>query len=245
MRRIWLAAVLSIFGAAANGAAAPRIAVVIDDFGLTYKKNVPDEKWYEIKWPVTYAVMPESPRTREAARRIQEAGQELNIHFPFDPFLSLTLPKDRVEADDFAKVEALLEKAFAQVPQAVGLNNHRSYLATRNRPLMKAFMERLKKRNVYFLDSFVSPKSVAFDEARAAGIPAAKNWIFLEEPKRYSKEFATAMLRRCAARARRQGSCIVIGHHYYHGTYEGLVEEVPRLQAEGFEFVFASELLQK
>src|SRR2546423_1474422 len=47
----------------------PRLAVVIDDFGLTYKKNVPDESWMAIRWPVTFAVMPESPRTKEAAKR--------------------------------------------------------------------------------------------------------------------------------------------------------------------------------
>ena len=231
--------------AAADGAAAPRIAVVIDDFGLTYKKNVPDEDWYAIKWPATYAVMPASARTAESAKRTKESGHELIIHFPFDRFLSLKLPKDRVEPSDLAEVEKLLDKAFAQIPGAVGLNNHRSYRATLNAPLMTAFMERLKKRELYFLDSRVSPKSVAYEEARRAGLPAAKNWIFLEEAKHYSKEFAAKMLRRCAARARKQGSCVVIGHHYFHGTYEALIEEVPKLQAEGFEFVFASALLER
>lgn len=245
MRTFRLATAAWILTTAANVAAAPRIAVVIDDFGLTYKRNVPDEDWYAIRWPLTVAVMPESRRTREAARRTKESGHELIIHFPFDPFLSLSLPADRVDPLDLAKVEKLLDQAFEQIPGTVGLNNHRSYRATMNRPLMAAFMERLKRRNVYFLDSHVSPKSVAFEEARKAGIPAAKNWIFLEEPRHYSKEFAAKMLRRCAARAKRHGSCIVIGHHYYRGSYEALVEEVPKLQAEGFEFVLASELLER
>jgi len=231
--------------AAPAAAAAPRVAVVIDDFGLTYKKNVPDEEWYAVKWPVTYAVMPASPKTVESAKRTKETGHELIIHFPFDPFLSLKLPKDKVDPADLAEVEKLLDKAFSQIPDAVGLNNHRSYRGTMNRPMMAAFMERLKKRNVYFLDSHVSPKSVAFEEASRAGIPAAKNWIFLEEPKHYSKEFAAKMLRRCAARAKKSGSCLVIGHHYFHGTFDALVEEVPKLQAEGFEFVFASALLER
>ena len=79
---------------------------------------------------------------------------------------------------------------------------------------------------------------------RAASLVAGRNYIFLEEPTHYSKEFCVAMLRRAAAHARKTGSVIVIGHHYYHGTYDGLVEEVPKLQAEGFEFVFASELVK-
>ena len=222
----------------------PKIAVVIDDFGLTYKKNVPDEDWYRIGWPITYAVMPESPRTREAAKRVKETGHELIIHFPFDPFLSLSLPKDRVDPEDLAKVDALLEKAFRQIPQAVGMNNHRSYKATPNTPLMRAFMERIKARKIYFVDSHVTPKSVVVEEARRAAVLTGSNYIFLEEPKHYSKEFAAAMLRRAAAHARKQGSVIVIGHHYYHGTYEALVQEEPKLRAEGFQFVFASELVR-
>lgn len=228
---------------AAEPSAKPRIAIVIDDFGLTYPKNVPDEKWMAIKWPITYAVMPESPRTKKSAAQTKESGHELIIHFPFDPFLNLELPKDKVSQNDLAQVEKLMEKAFRDIPGAVGLNNHRSYRATKNTPLMAAFMKRLKLRNVYFLDSRVSPKSVAYDEAKKAGIPALSNVIFLEEPKHYSKEFAQRMLRVAAKHARKHGSAVIIGHHYYSGTYEGLIEEVPKLQAEGFEFVFASALL--
>jgi uncharacterized protein len=221
----------------------PRVAVVIDDFGLTYPKNVPDEDWMRISWPITYAVMPESPRTGQAAKRTKETGHELIIHFPFDPFQSLKLPKDSVDPEDFAQVERLLDKAFKQIPGPVGLNNHRSYKSTMNRPMMAAFMKLLKPRGGYFLDSKVSPKTVAYDEAQKAGIPAAKNYIFMEEPGHYNdKAFAAAMLRQAAARARKNGSAIIIGHHYYRGTYDALVEEVPKLQKDGIEFVFASKL---
>lgn len=238
-----LAAGLARFSAWAQ-APKPRIAVVIDDFGLTYPKNVPDEKWMRIGWPLTFAVMPESPRTASAARETLRAGHELIIHFPFDPFLSLELPKDAVSPADIAKVEALLEKSFRQIPGAVGLNNHRSFFATKNQPLMAAFMERLKAREVYFLDSKVSARSLAYEEARKAGIPAAANAVFLDEAKVHDKAFCARMLRSAAARARKEGQAVAIGHHYFHGTYEGLIEEVPRLEAEGFEFVFASALVR-
>ena len=221
----------------------PRIAVVIDDFGLTYKKNVPDSDWMKIAWPVTFAVMPESPRTSQAAEEARAFGHELIIHFPFDPFLSLDLPKDKVSAQDIDKVEKLLNKSFKQIPGVVGLNNHRSYRATQNIPMMGAFMRLLKPRNIYFVDSKVSPRSVAFDQARKAGIPSASNITFLDEAKKHDKAFCIAMLRRAAAYARKHGQAVVIGHHYFHGTYEGLLEEIPKLQAQGFEFVFASALV--
>lgn len=245
----------------APAAEKPKIAVVIDDFGLTYPKDVPDEEWMKIPWPVTFADMPESPRTKKAAKATKEAGHELIIHMPFDPFLSLKLPKDQASPEDVKKVADLLDKAFNQIPGPVGLNNHRSFYATMNRPLMAAFMKLLKPKGIYFIDSRVGPKSVAYDEARKAGIPTAVNTYFLDgthEPKaRHSKDpkvLADAIardkavcehyLRMAASLARQNGRAVTIGHHYFRGTYECLVEEVPKLQAEGFDFVFASAVVR-
>jgi polysaccharide deacetylase 2 family uncharacterized protein YibQ len=164
-----------------------------------------------------------------------------------------------VSEKDLKSVTALLDKAFKQIPGPVGLNNHQSLRGTANRPMMAAFMQLLKPHGVYFLDSKVGPKSVAYEEAKKAGIPATANGIFLDgthEPKaRHSKDpkvLAEAIakdkavcvhwLRYSAAQARKNGSAVAIGHHYYHGTFECLVEEIPKLQAEGIEFVFASAL---
>jgi len=240
--------VLLLFSVAvdpAGGAGAdhrPRIAIVIDDFGLTYPKNVPDEKWWAIPWVYTAAVMPESPRSTRAAAEALRARKELILHFPFDPFLSLELAQDAASAGDRKKVLALFEKSLRQVPGIVGVNNHRSYKATQNRPLMAAFMPELKSRGLFFLDSGVSPRSVAYDEARRAGLRAARNSVFLDEAKRHDKDFCLRMLRRAAAIARKEGEAVAIGHHYFWGTYEGLVELVPLLEKEGIEFVPISAL---
>ncbi|MDE2512417.1 MAG: divergent polysaccharide deacetylase family protein, partial [Elusimicrobia bacterium] len=241
-------------------AAAPRLAVVIDDFGLTYPKDVPDEQWMALKFPLTFADMPVSPRTAKVAAETKAAGHELIIHYPFDKYQKLELPKDRVSAADLKSVVALLDKAFKQVPGAVGLNNHQSYRGTMNRPMMAEFMKLLKPKGIYFLDSHVSSKSVAFDEARKAGIRTAVNGIFLDGPheaksrKKAPDVLAAAIakdkavcvhwLRYSAARARKHGFAVAIGHHYYHGTFECLVDEVPKLQAEGIEFVFASAVVK-
>ncbi|MFA6093869.1 MAG: divergent polysaccharide deacetylase family protein [Elusimicrobiota bacterium] len=219
----------------------PRIAVVLDDFGLTYPKNVPDEEWMKLPFPLTFAVMPRSPRTKQAAAAIKASGKELIIHFPFDPFLKLDLDKEKPTEKDMRAVRELLEECFRVVPGAVGLNTHRSYKATMNRPLMRWFMTEYKKRGLYFLDSAAAPRTVAYDEAKAAGILAAKNALFLED-KRHDAEFCKLILRRAAKIAKQKGQVVVIGHHYFHGTYEGLKEELPKLQAEGFELVFASQL---
>jgi polysaccharide deacetylase 2 family uncharacterized protein YibQ len=236
-------AVLALL-AAAPALAATRVAVVIDDFGLTYKANPPDEDWMKFDEPLTFADMPDSPRTKEAAQETLAAGKELIMHYPFDPFQTLDMNPDAATPGDVAKVTKLLEKMMKEVPGAVGLNNHRSDKATKNRPLMRAFMQVYKPKGLYFIDSKVSAQSVAYAEAKAAGIPAAENFIFLDTAQVHTKPFCEKMLARAIAHARKTGEVLVIGHHYFHGTLDCLKEEMPRYAKEGIEFVKASALVR-
>ena len=224
-------------------AAAPRVAVVIDDFGLNYKKTPPDEEWMALPSTMTFAVMPESPRTKKAAALTAAAkNKELIIHYPFDPFQSLKLAKDAVDPSDVEKVAKLLEKAMKQIPGAKGLNNHRSYKGTMNRPLMNAFMALLKPTGLFFVDSKVSEKSVAYAEAKAAKIPAAMNFIFLDTAELHTQAFCEKGLKQAVAHARKRGSAVAIGHHYFRSTFDCLKEAIPAYEKEGIEFVPASAL---
>jgi len=228
---------------AVDAGAAPQVAVVIDDFGLNYKKTPPDEEWMALPGVMTFAVMPESPRSKKAAALTSATTtKELMIHYPFDPFQSLKLAKDAADPEDVEKTKKLLEKAMSQIPNAKGLNNHRSYKATKNTPLMRAFMAQLKPTGMYFLDSKVSQKSVAYAEAKAAGIPAEENFIFLDTAELHTQAFCVKMLRQAVARARKSGSAIAIGHHYFRSTFDCLKEEMPKYEKEGVEFVRGSAL---
>jgi polysaccharide deacetylase 2 family uncharacterized protein YibQ len=235
---------LAFWLCAAPAFAAPQVAIVIDDFGLTYKANPVDEDWMNLKATMTFAVMPESPRTKIAAKATLAAGKELIIHYPFDPFQKFDLAPDHATDADVAKAEKLLEKSFKQIPGAVGLNNHRSDRATKNRPLMDAFMRLYKPKGLFFVDSKVSPQSVAYAAAKAAGIPAAENFIFLDTAQIHTKPFCEKMLARAVAKARKTGHVVAIGHHYFHGTFDCLREEIPRYEKEGVEFVKASALVR-
>lgn len=220
----------------------PRVAVVIDDFGFDSKRTPPEAQWLSLPFPVSYAVMPASPRTKQAAKAVRDAGRELLIHYPFDPFQSLALPPDAVDPRDLEKVRKLLDEALRDIPGAAGLNNHISPRATANRPLMRAFMGLIKGRVGFFLDSRTSARTVAYEEARAAGIPAAIEYIFLDTEKPGDREDCVRYLRRAASRARKAGDAVAIGHHYWPGTLACLREEVPRLQEQGVEFVPVSSL---
>lgn len=244
MNRYLVAVLLAATPAAfAAETAAPKVAIIIDDFGLNYKKTPPDEEWMALPGVMTFAVMPESPRTKKVAPLISSTTtKELIIHYPFDPFQSLKLAKDKADAEDVEKTKKLLEKAMKQIPNAKGLNNHRSYKATQNKPMMHAFMAQLKPTGMYFIDSKVSEKSVARAEATAAGIPAATNDVFLDTAELHTQAFCVKMLRQTVARARKHGSAIAIGHHYFRTTLDCLKEEMPRYEKEGVVFVKGSAL---
>jgi hypothetical protein len=76
MKNSLLAACLVLCAASAR-AAAVRVAVVIDDFALTYKANPPDEDWMTFDQPLTFAVMPDYKITTETAQRAEAAGKEV------------------------------------------------------------------------------------------------------------------------------------------------------------------------
>ncbi|MDE2292220.1 MAG: divergent polysaccharide deacetylase family protein [Elusimicrobia bacterium] len=245
--KLILALTLLPAAARAGQAAAPRprLAVIIDDFGLDHRGTPPNAEWWAQTWPFTASVMPESPLTKESAEGAVKAGKGLMIHFPFDPFLRLKLPKDAADPGDEAKVSALLEKAIKQVPGAKGLNNHRSLHATMNRPLMAWFMQRLKPTGLFFVDSRVSGKTVAYAEAKKAGIPTAINEFFLDEGPKSGEAFCLKWLHAAVSVARRHGSAIVIGHHYYRGTLDCLSKRIPEVKKEGVDVVLAADLVRR
>jgi len=200
------------------------------------------QAWMKLDEPLTFAVMPDYKITTLTAKRALAAGKEVIMHYPFDPYQKFDLNPDAATPADVEKASKLLERMIKQVPGAVGLNNHRSDRATKNRPLMRAFMALLKPKGVYFVDSKVSAQSVAYSEARAAGIKTAENFIFLDTAQLHTKPFCEKMLARAVARARKTGEALAIGHHYFHGTFDCLSEQMPRYAKEGVEFVKASAL---
>jgi polysaccharide deacetylase 2 family uncharacterized protein YibQ len=220
-----------------------KLAIVIDDFGFDYPTTPDDAEWWALPFPFTAAVMPESRYTKRAAEGAKKSGHPILLHFPFDPFLPLKLPKDAVLPADAEKVSALLEKGLKQVPDAVGVNNHRSYKGTMNQPMMAWFMPKVKEKGLFFLDSRVSGKTVAYAEAKKAGVKTAINDFFLEEPKT-GEEFCRKWLKTGAALAKRRGTAIIIGHHYYRTTLECLKKGAPELAKQGVDLVPVSELVK-
>ena len=73
------------------------------------------------------------------------------------------------------------------------------------------------------------------------GVPATRRDVFLDHTR--SVEAVAREFERLKAKARKQGHAVAIGHPFPE-TLEVLEQQLPLLEAEGFELVTISELLQ-
>ena len=74
----------------------------------------------------------------------------------------------------------VLTDDLASVPGAVGVNNHEGSLLTENREAMTFLMAELKARDLFFLDSLTSPKSLAYATAKEFGVRTNRRDVFLD-----------------------------------------------------------------
>jgi polysaccharide deacetylase 2 family uncharacterized protein YibQ len=219
----------------------PRIAIIIDDLGYGLAAG---RRAIHLPGPVSFAVLPGTPRANALAVLAFDSGKEVLLHLPLqaksddageDP-LGLNLYMNH---DEFVDT---FNRALQSVPHAIGVNSHRGSLLTRHPGHMLWLMEAMRaQENLFFVDSYTTPESVAIRIAKETGIDARKRDVFLDPdraPETVAREFA-----RMKRLADKRGSVIAIGHPYA-ATLELLERELPKLAAEGYELVTISELVQ-
>jgi polysaccharide deacetylase 2 family uncharacterized protein YibQ len=105
---------------------------------------------------------------------------------------------------------------------------------------MNWVMEVLQARNLFFVDSRTSPKTVAASAAARHGIPHLSRHVFLD-----NERLAAAIDQRfqeALRRARREGLSVVIGHPYPE-TIAYLQQALPQLPAQGVRLASVSQVL--
>jgi polysaccharide deacetylase 2 family uncharacterized protein YibQ len=134
-----------------------------------------------------------------------------------------------------------LETALGTLTAVTGVNNHMGSAATSDTPTMRNLMSVLKNKDLIFVDSLTTARSVAYAEAVRADVPAARNRIFLDYDNENEAAIATN-LQRLVNSARSSGLVVGIGHPH-PATAAVLEREIPRLLREGVRFVTVSELM--
>nr|CRH07355.1 conserved exported protein of unknown function [Candidatus Magnetococcus massalia] len=217
-----------------------RIAMVIDDLGY----NGPIGRAI-VKLPadITLAVLPGGPYSRQLVNIGHRMGRELILHQPMEPkgFPRVDPgPGALLQGMSSKQVQRILNHNLDQFPEVVGVNNHMGSSVTENRGVMNAVMKVLVKRELYFIDSRTSAKSVAYRAASRYGVPRAKRSVFID-----NRRTVSAVLKRLdelVAYAKRNGYGIGIGHPY-GVTLKALRMWLPTLEEQDVEVIRASRLL--
>lgn len=225
---------------------APRehtVAVVIDDFGNRMKGTA---EMLRLPIPITAAVMPFLPTSQADAEAAHAAGKEVIVHLPMEPVKgkpSWLGPRAILTSLSDEEIRLRTEAAIADVPHAVGMNNHMGSRATADERVMRIVLQVCKERGLFFLDSRTSYKSVVPKLAQEMGVPLLQNDLFLDDV--YTDRHVGGQVLLLKARAQKHDRTVVIGHVGPPGliTSGQLASAIPGLHQASVRFVKLSELL--
>ncbi|MGN7471050.1 divergent polysaccharide deacetylase family protein [Brevibacillus sp. SAFN-007a] len=218
------------------------VAFVIDDFGNNMAGT---EEILNLPVPLTVAVMPFLPSTKQDAELAHQKGHDVFVHMPMEPVKGKRswLGPGAITTDlSDEEIRQRVEKAIDDVPHAIGMNNHMGSKVTADERIMRIIMSVVKKRGLIYLDSKTTEKSVAGKIAAEMGVPYAENRIFLDDV--YSVPHITKQMEKICKLIGNHPLCIAIGHVGPPGkkTASVLRQYIPRIQKEA-EFVTISQLI--
>jgi polysaccharide deacetylase 2 family uncharacterized protein YibQ len=220
----------------------PKVCLIIDDGG--YQKGKALEALYQFKVPVTVSIIPDVLYSKTLALEMPAHGIEVMCHMPMQGH-------EEAQRDDYKEflklgmrvedVEQIVGRALDALPGCVGMNNHMGSQATANEDLMLKVCQVLKARGLYLIDSRTTPQSVEADEAVRVHLLHAKRDVFLDNVE--TPAAILVQLNRLARLAKKRGTAVGIGH-FKATTLQTLRDAIPELRAQGFEFVYASEVVR-
>lgn len=219
-----------------------KIAIILDDFGQTtkncrYLKEIPDD--------IAVAILPSLPATDDMAKCAKANQKTIMLHLPMEPHHNDDVyPTDYIikPSMEASKVERILMGYLTKMPYVQGVNNHMGSKATEDKALMTTVLRRLKKRNLFFVDSLTAKHSVAKQVAKEQGVMFAVRDVFLDNVN--TREAIVNQLIVLAQKASAKGQAIAIGHDRSL-TWQVLKDELPKLKASGYTIVSIKDLLKK
>jgi polysaccharide deacetylase 2 family uncharacterized protein YibQ len=252
---LWMAALAA--GAGGSAAAAgmssdepemkpitKKAAIVIDDFGNQMQGT---QEMLDLPIPFTVAVMPFLPTSKGDAELAHARGKDVIIHMPMEPVKGkkswLGPGAITVDLSD-EEIRKRVEAAVDEVPHAVGMNNHMGSKVTADKRIMRIILQVCKERQLYFLDSRTTGKSVIGELAAELGVPTAANGLFFDD--QYTMEHILKQAELFKKKLDKQDTLIAIGHVGPPGkkTAFALRKIIPQLDGKA-EFVLVRDLIKQ
>ncbi len=219
-----------------------KVALIMDDMG--YSLDV----IYDIlslQEPITVAIIPFSPLGEQTAQIAHQNGLEILLHLPLES-INNTEANNSIEgiiSTDMGEQEIimLVERNLDQVPYISGVNNHMGSKVTPNESLMHTILQQIKQRDLFFVDSRTTGKSVAYDVAIQLEIPTAQRHVFLDSE--LDEDYIREKLIELFTLAQKRGEAVGICHPLPE-TLKVLKESFRLAKEYGVTPVFISELVR-
>jgi uncharacterized protein len=221
-----------------------QIAILIDDIGQDMEAL---HDLLTIDAALSFAVLPYSLHSGEAARTLHRSAREILLHLPMEP---QSYPKERpgegalfLSMSD-KEIRRQFQKDLEAVPFARGVNNHMGSRFTEDAGKMTVIMTELKEKGLYFVDSRTTKDSKAQDAADRIGVPFLARKIFIDNDQSYeaSLQNLTGVLHDPGMKGDRP--LLFIGHPH-PSTILAIRNAVPMLRAKGVKIVPVSKIVSQ
>ncbi|MCK5832496.1 divergent polysaccharide deacetylase family protein [bacterium] len=219
-----------------------KVCLVIDDFGALPLNKI--KGFLDLGIPYTASVMPFEEFTPEVYAALVAKEIEIIVHMPMEPDAYPKVdPGEKAIFVDLPEKEIIkrIETAIANLPKAVGINNHMGSRATADKKTMCIVGKALKNSGLFYIDSRTSVYTCAEEEIGKCGIPVTSqdgNIDVVDDTSAIARKFIDLALR---SRETKDGMLIV--GHARPNTIIAIKRILPSLDKWGIEFVSASEMV--
>lgn len=244
-------ALLLLAAPAAAGLAAPDIvdsppprkaliAIVIDDLGNSLEEG---RRVIALPGPVACSILPHTVDGPHIADLAHAADKEVLLHLPMQSVADMPLGTGGIMLEmTEGEIRSTVADDLASIPHLAGMNNHEGSLITQHPGDMAWILQTLHAAGPYFyIDSYTSVDSVAYQIAREQGVSAARRNVFLDDVN--TETAVEAQWQRLISIARHKGFALAIGHPR-SATFKLLEEELPKLADEDLILVAPSEIVK-
>ena len=220
-----------------------QVAIIIDDIGNDLG---PVRELLKIDADITFAIMPLCSHTRDAAETLHTAHREILLHLPMEP---ASYPREKpgngALFTDMNDKELLfqLDKDLASVPYISGVNNHMGSKFMGDEEKLKLIFDRLKEKNLFFIDSRTTPNSKASAASEKTGLPLASRKIFLDNNRDYKEIYKILAEIARDTEAGDVSPIIIIGHPHPE-TIRAIKDATKILREKGVVIVPVSKLIK-
>ena len=198
----------------------PKIAIIIDDIG--YQQNIA-EKFINLDLNINFSILPHSPKGQLLSQKAKDKGRDILLHIPMEPISKKWDPGPGallLKMSHEEKIKTLLAD-LQSVPLAIGINNHMGSHYTEDSDAMREFLGIVKDKNLFFIDSLTSVKSVGYTLAKEMTLKTGRRDVFIDNDKDTKK--IIIQLQRLVEMAIKNGQAIGIGHPH-ETTLQALIE---------------------